>query len=154
MLSTGTLWDLKELLKERQLFTPRIGVYFLFNMKDDLVYIGSSSNLDARLWEHRRSRRIEWVTCTIIECQNPVQALRLENAYIKELHPPMNKVLREMDAPTGEAKLVRLASLVHTRRSMTKNSESSFEQSIKPDDPIMRRLAQRRAWWAEHGVKV
>jgi predicted GIY-YIG superfamily endonuclease len=153
MLSTGTLWDLKELLKERQLFKPRIGVYFLF-LQDKLVYIGSSSNLDARLWTHRRGRRIEWTSCTIIECQSHIQALRLESAYIKELHPPMNKVLREMDAPTGEAKLVRLASLGHTRRSMTKKSEADFGESIKPDDPIMRRLAQRRAWWAEHGVEV
>jgi hypothetical protein len=68
------------------------GVYFLYDF-EKLVYVGSSWNVFSRLRSHMERGicfdRMSWVPVRI-----PSERLRMEQAYIDALNPPMNKTRR------------------------------------------------------------
>lgn len=135
------LLDMTEIRGQQRPYQPSIGVYFLF-LSGRLQYVGSSRNVHVRLTNHKRAREIIWDKYALIECDNAVQALRLEHAYIKKLCPPMNKVLQELDAPDGDAKLVKVhGPRVPRRRALVPLTPVEIE------DPVARRRREREEWW-------
>jgi len=143
------LLNIKEIMAERRMYQQSIGVYFLFYF-DELVYVGSSTNLDARLASHNKRRRIKWNSYVIIECDTAIQALRTEHLYIKRYLPKHNQNVWNMDAPEGAGRLVKIAR-TPSGRGVYRLPAESLPKSVKLNR-TMRRRAQRRAWWVERGV--
>lgn len=87
----ASLLGLDELRAQRVTQLVRSGVYFLWN-EDELVYIGQSTNMYARVAEHMRYGTIKGVpitSCTFIDSPYP-QLLTLEQLYISALRPKVN----------------------------------------------------------------
>lgn len=85
------LLDIHAIRRLRREYQPTIGVYFLFD-RNSLVYIGQSTHVELRIADHRRRRAIfSWTHSVVIPCENQIQALRLEAAYIRRYYPKGNK---------------------------------------------------------------
>jgi predicted GIY-YIG superfamily endonuclease len=137
------LLEIKELRRRRRWYRPTIGVYFLFH-HHSLVYIGQSVNLEARLAAHKRHvKGIPWSRYTVIECENQIQALRLEAAYIKKYNPAANvhkPNLPGTDHPTVDV--------------LSPGLETPQVKVDVPRTALEKRRMQRIEWWAKHGVEV
>jgi len=62
------------------------GVYFLIE-DDDIVYVGQSINIDARVGQHHTTKTFSFVA--YVECQQE-KLLALEALYIHKFDPPLN----------------------------------------------------------------
>lgn len=67
---------------------PRCGIYFLFS-GEDLVYVGQSTNIPARLSSHMGKGGIEFDSYTCIGCQ-PHRLDELEALYTLKFQPKAN----------------------------------------------------------------
>ena len=84
----------KFILKKRGAYTDLInkkGVYYFFNDKDDLLYIGSSKNLYVRFVSHISNGGMfsffEWNTFLAIYCDNYKE---LEKIELRQHHTYLN----------------------------------------------------------------
>jgi len=60
------------------------------SQQGQIMYVGLSCQLAARLREHRRLGIIRWDQVEEIECRSERQAQRIEHEIIVELEPPYN----------------------------------------------------------------
>lgn len=95
----------KGIIPDEIMYLPRIaieggsvGVYFLFK-GDECVYVGQSTNVHARVREHRQARNgtkdfdsYSWIPV------DPDQLTAIELYYIDQIHPPLNVVGSELKA--------------------------------------------------------
>lgn len=91
-----TLLSLDEVRRAAKTYSRTSGVYFLFK-GDDLVYVGQSVDVHARLKHHRGAGFLYtqwWDRVAVIECA-PRRLEAMENAYILALKPRFNLVCKE-----------------------------------------------------------
>lgn len=87
----NSLFTESELLASAQPYEPVCGIYFLFQ-SSNLVYVGQSVDIHARLSAHVRKK--EFDRYTVIPCQ-PDQLNEMEADYIVYFNPPLNRSLPE-----------------------------------------------------------
>lgn len=76
------------LAAKRLVFPLTMGVYFLIK-DNEIVYVGQSINVIARIMNHAREGRIEFDGFTIIECDASLLN-EIETHYIVQFCPPYN----------------------------------------------------------------
>lgn len=74
------------------------GVYFLYNLKKKLIYIGKSINLSSRLITSSNERKAFY--CKYLITKTNADANILEPYYIATLKPELNGDLTTLDLPT------------------------------------------------------
>jgi len=67
----------------------RIGVYFIYDDNDEVIYIGKSSNLDKRIKTSCEAKKGKYVR--VAEMKNKIDATIYESYYISKLSPKLNK---------------------------------------------------------------
>jgi len=67
----------------------RIGVYFIYDDNDEVIYIGKSSNLDKRIKTSCDAKKGKYVR--VAEMENKIDATIYESYYISKLSPKFNK---------------------------------------------------------------
>ena len=67
------------------------GCYLLYN-EDELVYVGVSSNIAVRLWQHGTERAKQWTSVKYIEELDYTEAIKIENYLIEKYRPKYNSV--------------------------------------------------------------
>lgn len=86
----------KEFLKT---LTTRPGVYRMYDVADEILYVGKAKNLKNRVSSYFRSTALEVKTMALVAKINRIEvtvtsseteALLLEHSLIKDLHPPYN----------------------------------------------------------------
>lgn len=96
-----------EIIKSSRPYERRPGVYFLIR-GEEIVYVGQSVNVHARIWQHEYSKRgID--SFAYVECEKDVLD-QLESIYIHTLRPAMNGLQcdGEMLAPIHRKDIVGL----------------------------------------------
>ncbi|SOD97648.1 GIY-YIG nuclease family protein [Spirosoma fluviale] len=82
--------DLGQILDSAALFSPQPCVYYLINVRNEVVYIGQTLNLYASLLEHRKDEvkfvRFRYFTCEESDLE------RLAQGAIDRLDPVLNRV--------------------------------------------------------------
>lgn len=68
------------------------GVYFLFDSRGRLVYVGQSSRVGMRVFGHNLPRNLRWHRATVLAVKWPLH-LAYEAAYISEYKPVLNQRL-------------------------------------------------------------
>ena len=66
------------------------GVYFLFDESGELVYVGRSTNVPMRIYQHRTDKEKDFTDVYVYECDEPT-SIDKEASLIRELHPKYNK---------------------------------------------------------------
>lgn len=67
------------------------GVYLLYNIKDELIYVGQTNNLRTRLSSHCKNENKEWTYAHIIPIPHKEHRLFTEAILIRYLNPINNK---------------------------------------------------------------
>ena len=85
---------------------PACGIYFFYNIKNEIIYIGKSENLRKRAQAHanasssKAKRMMQEVHSISFECTgSPLIALLKENEAIKQWQPRYNTVRKQMLLP-------------------------------------------------------
>jgi len=100
-LSTETAFDAEQFLKH---VSTRAGVYRMYDLQQNLLYVGKAKNLKKRLASYFRKtglsiktsalvKKIQQIEVTITHTES--EALLLESNLIKENQPPYNILLRD-----------------------------------------------------------
>ncbi len=89
-----------KLLRLLETLPKSIGVYFLYNEKNELLYVGKSVNIHKRVNQHftnpsSKSKALQKLTEEVSyeKTGNELMALLKENEYIKKLQPKYNRAL-------------------------------------------------------------
>jgi GIY-YIG catalytic domain-containing protein len=72
---------------------PVCGLYILINLSGDVVYVGQSSNIQARLRQHRRDATKKFRTLEYYPLDSELSRLQLEAILILALLPRHNRAL-------------------------------------------------------------
>lgn len=78
----------KEGIAKAAQLVPKCGVYFLLDDKDEVVYVGSSTNIDNRVSGHRTYWA--FARATYVLCR-PEERDELERRYIRACRPRFNR---------------------------------------------------------------
>jgi hypothetical protein len=107
-----TRCNINEELSEKITLTHTQGVYFLFNVSDELLYIGQSENIENRIQSHKfKFKDVSWYR--YIECHNPVERIALESDLIWKYNPPYNTTY---PVPNGYISINQLRKFYDKRR--------------------------------------
>ncbi|MDX9718159.1 MAG: GIY-YIG nuclease family protein [Thauera sp.] len=68
------------------------GVYFLIDSNGEVVYVGQSVNVHARIEDHRRDPAKEWASAKFIPCKRE-HLSAMEKEYITKFQPKYNKTM-------------------------------------------------------------
>ncbi|GAB3792601.1 hypothetical protein GCM10028819_03090 [Spirosoma humi] len=81
--------DLGQLMDSSTPFTPQPCIYYLIDARNEVVYIGQTINLEARLREHKVAG-LNFVRFRFFECEE-CDLDRLQQGAIARLNPVLNK---------------------------------------------------------------
>ena len=84
----------QKILERAKVFnTPPVieGVYFLINKRNEIIYIGSSTDCYKRINTHRKNKRMRFDRQYIIKRKDKRKRLILETEYIKLYKPRFNR---------------------------------------------------------------
>lgn len=114
-----------EIIRVAKPFYPLVGVYFLIS-GDDVIYVGQSINIHARVAEHRNNG-VKFDRFHFIECDKP-WLNDLEAAFIWSMSPSINQAHNTGKRKTNEANL-RVQSEIDRWHQMT--PDQRFAEAIR-----------------------
>ena len=95
----------------------RIGVYFLYNENDDIIYIGKSSNLDKRIKTSFRLKDAEYVR--VAEVKNKIDATIYESYYIAKFKPILNKYYSDFNSSSLKLPELKFGDKINSKDILT-----------------------------------
>ncbi|WP_082111557.1 GIY-YIG nuclease family protein [Spirosoma radiotolerans] len=81
--------DLGQIMDSSTLVLPQPCIYYLIDARNEVVYIGQTTNLQARLREHKVTG-LDFVRFRFFQCDE-CDLDRLQQGAIARLNPPLNK---------------------------------------------------------------
>jgi hypothetical protein len=129
--------------------SPKVGVYFLITEADEVLYVGQSVDIEARvrIWSQRKKFiKWAWVPCQKAEMEE------LERAYITALDPSGNTDPITMTARGGPKK-PRVLQSTWGRRIMTPQGSFPSITAAAKHFGISKQAAWQRASRASGGWK-
>ena len=107
-------------------------IYFLFK-DDELVYIGQSTCLHARLGQHMRDKEFTHYTC--VYCHKD-ELDRLEAAYIDRYRPLLNAIGVNLQNQTKSLVINRLGRIMNLKRCIHPSGVRPIKRALNNNSLI------------------
>ena len=91
----------------------RIGVYFIYDDNDEVIYIGKSSNLDKRIKTSCEAKKGKYVR--VAEMKNKIDATIYESYYISKLSPKLNKYYSDYNESSIDLPPIQLGDKIDAK---------------------------------------
>ena len=117
----------------------KIGIYFLYDANDELIYIGKSVNLDKRIKTSCKLKKAEYVR--IAELKTRIDATIYESYYIARYKPKHNKYYADFKESTLDLPRIELSKKIASKDILS--FKGKIKQTVNVDSTNLKLLRKQ-----------
>ena len=114
----------------------KVGIYFLYDSNDKLIYIGKSTNLDKRIKTSCELKKAEYVR--IAELETRIDATIYESYYIARYKPKHNKYYADFKESTLDLPRIELSKKIPSKDILS--FKGKRKQTVNIDSANFKKL--------------